>query len=475
LTNKIDNYKERLEKQGEGVESTQGVPVDGFIDPHGEYPKREYFFGSGINKAARGEVVNQLYSGGGDFGVSVAVADQKPSQFPYNQVQETESGHIIEIDDTPGGERILIKHRKGSGIELRSDGSIIFSSTSKKVSITGGDEVIIVEGEASLVYKGNLNLSVSGDYNLDVNGNYNVNVAGDKIEKIKGRHDKVVDKDQNTTIRGARSTYVNKGSNETVFDKSNVQIKGNHTYYVEGSTIEAHGGDYSVSAGRDWTASANACNITGRHVSVIGDLGTFGGTAVEFFGKTYSGPIPGPTATFYGTLVGKAAEAIRADYAMLSSIAVFAVTSTVAGALGTAVPATPIPGILPFLPIIPFVPAQNPVIIEGMLMSTKYGIKPVTVDSKLRDNISLKDEYASAFDFRPNIHEIRSKLRDSQWRSNGKLIGQLISDNALSPEYSKTISPKIGRKANREGTVRFGIELIGNNPVENRSKRFKVQ
>ena len=42
------------------------------------------------------------------MGIDLELPDQKPSVYPFNQVQETESGHVIEIDDTPGGERILI-------------------------------------------------------------------------------------------------------------------------------------------------------------------------------------------------------------------------------------------------------------------------------------------------------------------------------------------------------------------------------
>ena len=109
MTNKLDDLQGRINELGEGQEETVGVPNEGFADASGEYPNRDYFFGTSVNKAAKGERINNLDLGGGDFGVALDVPDQKPSQYPYNQVQETPSGHVIEIDDTPGGERVLFK------------------------------------------------------------------------------------------------------------------------------------------------------------------------------------------------------------------------------------------------------------------------------------------------------------------------------------------------------------------------------
>ena len=46
------------------------------------------------------------------------------ARYPFNRVNQTESGHVIEIDDTPNGERINIQHMSGSFIEMHPDGSI---------------------------------------------------------------------------------------------------------------------------------------------------------------------------------------------------------------------------------------------------------------------------------------------------------------------------------------------------------------
>ncbi len=474
MTNTTDSIKEREEKFGPEIDTSPGVPIDGFSDPNGEYPNREYFYGSGISKAARGEKINVLYSGGGDLGVDVSVSEQKPSQYPYNQAQETQSGHSFEMDDTPGGERILVKHRTGAGIELRADGSVIISSKSKKVSVTGGNEVVIVEGKADLVYKGDVTLRVEGDFNVDVEGNYNLNIAGDKVENIKGRHKKVVDKDQNYTIRGSRGTQVGNVNTETILGTNNFLVKGNQNFYVEGNIEMAAGGDLTQSSTNEWTVSANVANLTARTVSMLGHKGTFGGLLCDFQGKHFGGLPLGltSTATFYGTLLGKASEAVHSDMAGFAYMAAFASTAGVA-AVGTPVPVPPVPGITPFLPT-PSLNIPSAPIIEAQLMTTKYGIRNVSIDSKLREKIELRDEYFNAFNFVPNVHQVRSKLRDPQWRKNSKLTAVLVSEGRLGAGFAKTISPKIGRTVGKKGTVNFGVNLIGNNPADNRSKRFKI-
>ena len=89
MTTKNDNYNIRVEKIGEGTENTLGVPLDGMQDPTGEYPKREYNYGSSINKASRGSKTNNLYVGGGDIGVSLGIEQQRPSEYPFNPVSYT--------------------------------------------------------------------------------------------------------------------------------------------------------------------------------------------------------------------------------------------------------------------------------------------------------------------------------------------------------------------------------------------------
>ena len=480
MTNKVDDLDNRLLVSGEGAEETIGVPRDGFVDPSGEYPNRDYFFGSSVSKAAKGEKINNLSIGGGDYGVSIDIPTQKPSQYPYNQVQETQSGHAIEVDDTPGGERILIKHRTGAGVELRADGTVVIVSLNQKIEVTGGDHTTIIEGEGNLVYKGNLNLTVSGDYTVDVGGDYNLNVAGDKIEKIKGRHTKTVDRDQNYTIRGARGAQVVGMNTETLLDDHNVIVAGKQNNFVQGNIELLTGSSLITTAVGEWVCASSTASITARTASLISHKGTIGGPLTDFYGKAYGGMPGGPTqlSTFYGTLVGKASEAIH-DYAIKSSIAEYANGAAKAlkankEAPTTIEPPVPVPGIMPFLPIPATAPIPNPGIVELQLSTSNYGIRNVTVDPALKDKISKSDDYKDLFNFDPTIHEIRSKLRDPSNFNNGDFTSYLVAEGKLNKDFKKNIPKNIGRSANKKGTVRFGINILGNNPADTRSKRFKV-
>lgn len=485
MTNKLDDLQGRINKLGEGQEETVGVPNEGFADASGEYPNREYFFGTSVNKAAKGEKINNLDLGGGDYGIALELPDQKPSQYPYNQVQETASGHVIEIDDTPGGERVLIKHRTGAGIEMRADGSVVISSKKQRVEVTGGDATTIVEGEGNLVYKGNLNLSVDGDFNLDVRGNYNINVAGDKKEEIKGRHTKVVNRDQNYTIRGSRSEQVVEMATSTVLGDQNLITAGDLNQFTQGNAEILAGQNLITTAVNEWVAASSTANITARHISMIGHKGTIGGPLIDYYGKTYGGFPAGITnlATFYGSLVGRATEAFHADYAMFASTAGFATgagnafTALKAIKLGAAVPPVfvpPKPPIMPYIPIPPTAPIPNPAIVELQLASSNYGVRNVSVDPKLKTKILKSDDYKELFNFDPTIHEVRSKLRDPQHFNNGGFTSYLVSQGVLNKDFKKNIPKNIGRSASKKGTIRFGANLLGNNPAENRSKRFRV-
>lgn len=69
-------------------------------------------------------------------------------QYPYNHVYETESGHIMEFDDTNGGERIKIAHRLGTSEEIIEDGSKIEQVVNEKYTRILGDNNTVVGGNS---------------------------------------------------------------------------------------------------------------------------------------------------------------------------------------------------------------------------------------------------------------------------------------------------------------------------------------
>ncbi len=89
-----------------------------YKDKTGVYPKREYNNAPTTNLEARGIEENHLAIGGGDVDLDLDLNPLASSQYPLNQVRRSVTGHVTEIDDTPGRERMLFKHRTGAGVEM---------------------------------------------------------------------------------------------------------------------------------------------------------------------------------------------------------------------------------------------------------------------------------------------------------------------------------------------------------------------
>ena len=377
MTTKIDDYEKRINnpKLGLGRELSVGTSSQGMQDPNGEYPKREYNFSPSLNKAALGTQVNELYTGGGEIGVSLNLTEQLPSQFPFNQVDETPSGHSIEMDDTPGGERILIRHNLGSGVELRADGSVLISALNNKIEVTGGDQTVIVEGHGNLVYNGNLNLKVSGNMSVEVGGDYNLDVAGNSTENIGRNYKKQVTGD--TVEHHLRTKYEKILGNNVSMKLSDDRdiVKGEKDIIVHGSIDMASAKDILFSGKNQIDIISNHTYITGKDkLKVQGTYGMIGGAFVRYTGQTYSGAQDQNdsddigTAIFHGTFKGTADKALHAqkantsvstlvanlalvsDASLTSLISNYAVQSTTTTGLGTVtVPAVTPPTAAPVL------------------------------------------------------------------------------------------------------------------------------
>lgn len=84
------------------------------------------------------------------------------AKYPYNKVLRTESGHVIEVDDTPNFERIHIYHNSGTYIEMSEEGRFVLKAAGNSYDITAKDKDVYVQGNVNINVKGNVNMSVGG-------------------------------------------------------------------------------------------------------------------------------------------------------------------------------------------------------------------------------------------------------------------------------------------------------------------------
>lgn len=89
------------------------------------------------------------------------------AKYPYNKVFQSESGHVVEIDDTPNFERMHTYHKSGTYSEVNHNG--------QRVSKIVGDDFEVVVKNKTVFINGNMTVEVKGNYNLNVTGDITVN------------------------------------------------------------------------------------------------------------------------------------------------------------------------------------------------------------------------------------------------------------------------------------------------------------
>jgi hypothetical protein len=317
LTTVNNNISDRL-AEGVSTEFTTGIARDGMADPTGEYPLRNNWFTSSVSSAARGVTINNLWSGGSTLGVNFDIPYASPSIYPFNQANTTPSGHSFEIDDTPGNERVLIKHHTGAGVELKQDGSVLVASRTHQVQVVGADHELVVSGQGNLTYDGDLNLVVNGNYNIEVGGTMNIDVGANFNQSTHGSFITETGDVHSTIVRGNKDTKV--WGDTFDFYSSDVKVVGKKDIRVIAKK------DHIINAGRNVRATAEQAVamtsgeqtvLTSEDMVIAANVGKIGGSNMHYVGSLYTGPDDdnGDQTIFQGHLVGRALEAWTSKFA----------------------------------------------------------------------------------------------------------------------------------------------------------------
>ena len=166
------------------------------------------------------------------------------TEYPYNNVMETESGHIVEYDDTFEAERIHIAHRNGSFIEMFPDGDRVEKITKGRYTIVMEDDHLYVMGDCKITVQGNAEVYVKEDAFVKVDKNVELTVGENVTADIGGNVDATVGGDVTASIGGNAS----------------LDIGGDCSESVGGGKTSDVGGDYTISAA-NFTVSAGTINL----------------------------------------------------------------------------------------------------------------------------------------------------------------------------------------------------------------------
>jgi hypothetical protein len=205
-----------------GISKNGPNPAVGFSDPNGNYPKEEYIDQADTNKLARNEEIqdtiiqskkdnlDEMDTASGMGGTAKEPDNPYNAQYPFNKVTETEKGHILELDDTEGAERIHIYHKSGTFIEVHPDGTVV------RKSVGGLYEAVMGDG----------NIHVKGACNITVEGDASILTKGEST--IKSEKKQIIESDGDIDIKAAGSVNIigGNGASSVTASSTSVVVKG---------------------------------------------------------------------------------------------------------------------------------------------------------------------------------------------------------------------------------------------------------
>jgi hypothetical protein len=141
--------------------------------------------------------------------------------YPYNQVKETESGHVFEMDDTFGHERISMIHRSGTFMEMHPDGSKVQKVTNANYEIVMGSDFVHIMGLSNKTVNGDLNVLIGGQCNVQISGNTTITVANGDINMTAPQGNVTIAAGKTLALHGnqidmSSVTSINKSAGSTV-------------------------------------------------------------------------------------------------------------------------------------------------------------------------------------------------------------------------------------------------------------------
>lgn len=182
-------------------------PSVGFNSPDGIFPLNDRLNEEDINRLSRVEKlddtihqkINDSLSENSDKAeVTIKEPNSKNqnSKYPDNSVLETKSGHVIEIDETPGNERIRIYHKSGTYEEISFEGDRVQKNVKDVYILTESNLKELVQKEVQRYIgsnltehiKGNVKLKVDGNLEWDIGGNIKITSGGTQTNTNGGNY-----------------------------------------------------------------------------------------------------------------------------------------------------------------------------------------------------------------------------------------------------------------------------------------------
>lgn len=199
------------------------------------------------------------------------------TKYPYNHVYFSESGHILEFDDTPGFERLHLYHRVGSFFEINEVGckvekivdhhyDIVLRSRYTHIEASHehttdwySKEYVNKDGMAG--FNKDVTVGPGGSYNVTledgklnfyVNGDCNLYTTGSVYVETDENVVAMVHKELHATVDKSAYLTVKENLNAHVLQDANIQVDGNLRSKVGKDCIEHVGANKTQVIGGDY-------------------------------------------------------------------------------------------------------------------------------------------------------------------------------------------------------------------------------
>ena len=183
------------------------------------------------------------------------------AEYPYNHVYESESGHIREMDDTPGAERIHERHATGTGYEIHPDGDKVTRVKKDNYDLTYGQQFTHIRGTQSTTVNGGVKVFVNASgaggrdateqfhYTIEVGNNANVNIQVNKGDV------NLITSDGNINMKSGKD----------------INIEATNAIRIKSTTFDAEvQGAWNEKVEGDNTKTGKDINITGNTITAVG-------------------------------------------------------------------------------------------------------------------------------------------------------------------------------------------------------------
>lgn len=220
-------------------------------------------------------------------------------KYNFNQVIKTQCGHIIEIDDSSGDERIHVFHTTGTYMLIDHNGDIWVNGVR----------------DATYTIARDVRWEIGRDLSVHVGRNADYVIDGNRTEHVKGTSDYTIDGDRteqdnsNSTfnIQGNLSSTVNQNSTYKTLQNRDETVGQNASYNIGQSRSETIGSSSTINIGSSLTetiasgATFSTPNVTFTNNITVANTGTAGtdfiGGGISLVGHIHGGVMNGKGMT----------------------------------------------------------------------------------------------------------------------------------------------------------------------------------